>query len=318
MQMCWGRQGGGVQEDKGTWNMCYSQSAFPERETSVSLNLETILSFQQVINQQALYIFFSILNSVNWQSNLKSLVFSTCSAVNRDWQFIFKHPGLKKKKKPTNHTPPSQHNPPTFEINTYGSMTDYRRAVNAPRQSLGAVTLRDRSFTNTNTVDFLSNVKPPQLFRKWLPRAWNRHCESHVTLPCLLVIEPRGEGAGTATAARHPLPTPCKEQGEPGLPGCWGLLLYAVQWRLCPTCMLVSVSVGLLWTRCCCVSLRGKIWGGRLHGKGVWAACAILGKMRLACSQDTQNASWKTGICWGVTTRWSLWVPVPGENLPVG
>lgn len=45
--------------------MCYSQSVFPERETSVSLNLETILSFQQVINQQALYIFFSILNSVN-------------------------------------------------------------------------------------------------------------------------------------------------------------------------------------------------------------------------------------------------------------
>lgn len=102
--MCWGRQGGGIQEDKGTWNMLYSQSVFPERETSVSLNLETILSFQQVINQQALYIFFSILNSVNWQFNLKSPVFSTCSAVNRDWQFIFKHPGLKKKIKKENHT----------------------------------------------------------------------------------------------------------------------------------------------------------------------------------------------------------------------
>jgi len=50
-------------------------------------------------------------------------------------------------------------------------MTDYRRAVNALQQSLGAVTLCDRSFTNTNTVDFLSNVKPPQLLRKWLQRA---------------------------------------------------------------------------------------------------------------------------------------------------
>jgi len=55
----------GVLEDKGTSNMLYRQSVFPEREISVSLNLEMILSFQQVINQQALYIFFSILNSVN-------------------------------------------------------------------------------------------------------------------------------------------------------------------------------------------------------------------------------------------------------------
>lgn len=48
----------GVQEDKGTSNILYRQSVFPERETSVSLNLEMMLSFQQVINQQALYIFF--------------------------------------------------------------------------------------------------------------------------------------------------------------------------------------------------------------------------------------------------------------------
>lgn len=106
--MCWGRQGiggGGVQKDKGTSNMPCRQSVFPERETSVSLNLETMLSFQQVINQPALYIFFSILNSVNWQFNLKSLVFSPCSAVNRDWQFIFKHPGWKKKNPTQTHTP---------------------------------------------------------------------------------------------------------------------------------------------------------------------------------------------------------------------
>lgn len=82
-------------------------------------------------------------------------------------------------------------------------MTDCRRAVNAPQQSLGAVTLRDQSFTNTNTVDFLSNVKPPQLFRKWLRRAWNRHCESHVTLPCLLVIEPCRAGIALCTSRRE-------------------------------------------------------------------------------------------------------------------
>lgn len=190
-------------------------------------------------------------------------------------------------------------------------MTDYRRAVNAPQQSLGAVTLRDRSFTNTNTVDFLSNVKPPPLFRKWLPRAWNRHCESHVTLPCLLVIEPRGEGAGAAAATHHP--APCEEQGEPGLPGCWALLPYLPQERLCPTCLVASVSVGSLGMRCCCVS-----W----QGKGVWAACDILGKAGLACSRDTQNATWEqesVGVsppheAWGSqspdrTCRWGRTLP---------
>lgn len=162
-------------------------------------------------------------------------------------------------------------------------MTDYRRAVNAPQQSLGAVTLRDRSFTNTNTVDFLSNVKPPQLFRKWLPRAWNRHCESHVTLPCLLVIEPRGEGAGAAPASHAPRsPAPCEEGGWAWAGWVLGALpLYLLQEMLHPTRAVVSLSVGLSgtgdgWLRGGSVSFRGRVWGGRLRGKGVLgAACGI-------------------------------------------
>lgn len=54
----------GVQKDKGTSDMLYRQSLFPERETSVSLNLETILFPEGNKPASAVHI-FSILNSVN-------------------------------------------------------------------------------------------------------------------------------------------------------------------------------------------------------------------------------------------------------------
>lgn len=77
-------------------------------------------------------------------------------------------------------------------------MTDGGNTVDAPQRSFSELSLSliglshsfFYSFSQTQTelisYQMLKKGDPTRHFLKWLPRAWNWHCESYVTLPCLL------------------------------------------------------------------------------------------------------------------------------------